>query len=73
MRQARLRVEILKEGWWDCMDFNNGIKNLTDTPLPNWMHESIALLNIAGIQIEVPDVGMRWEDNVYYLTIKGEV
>ena len=72
MRQARLRVEIFKQGGWECMDFNTGIKKQTDTPLPNWMHESIALLNIAGIQIEVPDVGMRWEDNVYYLTIKGE-
>lgn len=72
MRQARLRVELFKEGEWECTDFNTGIKKQTDTPLPDWMHESIALLNIAGIQIEVPDVGMRWEDKVYYLTIKGE-
>lgn len=72
MKQARIRIELLMEGWWECMDFNTGIKKQTDTPPPDWMHESIALLNIAGIQIEVPDVGMRWEDNVYYLTIKGE-
>lgn len=73
MRQARIRIELLNEGWWEYMDFNTGIKNQTDIPLPNWMRESIALLNIAGIQIEVPNVGMRWEDNVYYLTVKGEV
>ena len=72
MRQARLRVELFNEGWWEYMDFNSGAKILIDSPLPDWMHESIALLNIAGIQVEVPDVGMRWEDNVYYLTIKGE-
>lgn len=55
------------------MDFNNGIKKLTGTPLPNWMKESIALLNVAGVHVEVPGVGMRWEDKVYYLTIKGDL
>lgn len=71
MRQARLRVELRWEGECQYMDFNTGEVSTLPT-MPNWMQDSIALLNIAGIQVEVPDVGMRWEDTVYYLTIKGD-
>ena len=72
MRQARLRVELRGEGGCNYMDFNTGVQATHLPTMPNWMQDSIALLNIAGIQVEVPDVGMRWEDTVYYLTIKGD-
>ena len=71
MRQARVRVELRWEGACQYMDFNTGEVSTLPT-MPNWMQDSIALLNIAGIQVEVPGVGMRWEDTVYYLTIKGD-
>jgi hypothetical protein len=72
MRQARVRVEHITKGWWECMDLNTGI--ITPTAiLKDWMRDSIALLNITGQNVEVPDVGLRWSEDVYYLTIKGDL
>ena len=72
MRQARVRVEHITKGWWKCMDLNTGTQHHCRT-LPNWMRDSIALLNIAGQSVEVPNVGIRWEERIYYLTIKGNL
>lgn len=71
MKQARVRVALRGEGG-DIFDFNTGAQWHYHT-LPDWVQDSIALLNIAGVQVEVPDVGMKWEENVYYLTIKGDL
>jgi hypothetical protein len=54
------------------MDLNTGRIKPT-TALKDWMSASIALLNIAGQNVEVPDVGLRWSEDVYYLTIKGDL
>jgi hypothetical protein len=37
------------------------------------MQTSIALINIAGVQVDVTDVGIFWGEDVYYLTIKGDL
>lgn len=71
MRQARIRVELQGESGAKCIDFNTGLDSHL-LVLPSWMQDSIALLNIAGTQVEVRDVGMRWEEQIYYLTIKGD-
>lgn len=71
MKQARVRVELQGEGGCSY-DFNTGTSRHLST-LPDWMRTSIALMNIAGESVEVPDVGMRWTENVYYLTIKGDL
>jgi hypothetical protein len=71
MRQARIRVELQGESGAWCTDFNTEFDAYLPV-LPSWMQDSIALLNIAGTQVEVRDVGMRWEEQIYYLTIKGD-
>lgn len=69
MKQARVRVALRGEGG-DIFDFNTGTSRHLST-LPGWMQTSIALINIAGAQVDVSGVGIFWGDNVYYLTIKG--
>lgn len=71
MKQARVRVALRGEGG-DIFDFNTGITTPT-AALKDWMRDSINLLNIAGQNVVVPDVGFRWAGNVYYLTIKGDL
>jgi hypothetical protein len=71
MRQARIRVELQGESGAKCIDFNTGFDSHLPVP-PSWMQASIALLNIAGTQVEVRDVGVRWGEQIYYLTIKGD-
>ena len=71
VKQARVRVEVCGEVV-DIFDFNTGTSRHLST-LPDWVQDSIALLNIAGENVEVPNLGMRWAGNVYYLTIKGDL
>jgi hypothetical protein len=71
MRQARIRVELQGDSGAKCIDFNTEFDAHLPV-LPSWMQCSIALLNIAGIQVEVRDVGVRWDERIYYLTIKGD-
>lgn len=71
MKQARVRVEVCGEVV-DIFDFNTGTSRHLST-LPDWVQDSIALLNIAGQVVEVPDVGLRWSEGIYYLTIKGDL
>lgn len=71
MKQARVRVKLYKSGG-DCIDFNTGGTSFLPT-IPDWMQDSITLLNIAGDKVEVQGVGMKWSDDVYYLTIKGDL
>jgi hypothetical protein len=71
MRQARIRVELQGDSGVKCTDFNKEFDAYLPV-LPSWMQNSIALLDIAGTQVEVRDVGMRWGEQVYYLTIKGD-
>lgn len=54
------------------MDLNTGRITPTAT-LKDWMRDSINLLNIAGQHVEVPNVGLRWSEGIYYLTIKGDL
>jgi len=75
MRQARVRVVLLGH----CatyFDLNTGVER-TLAELPEWMDESIAMLNMVELGDEVPGVGNRvpkWDDApVYYLTIRGEL
>jgi hypothetical protein len=71
VKQARVRVASRGEGG-DIYDFNTGTQHHYRT-LPNWMQTSIALINIAGVQVDVTDVGIFWGEDVYYLTIKGDL
>ena len=71
MKQSRVRVALRGEAT-DVYDFNTG-RQLYHHTLPGWMRDSIALLNIAGQGVEVHNVGMKWADDTYYLTIKGDL
>ena len=71
MIQARVRILLSKHGC-DCIDFNTGGTSFLPT-IPDWMQDSITLLNIAGDKVEVQGVGMKWADATYYLTIKGAI
>lgn len=71
MKQSRVRVALRGEAT-DVYDFNTG-RQLYHHILPGWMQTSIALLNIAGLKVEVPDVGVWFNEDVYYLTIKGDL
>lgn len=71
VKQARVRVALRGEGG-GIYDFNTGTQHHCRT-LPNWMRDSIDLLNIAGQSVEVHNVGMKWADDTYYLTIKGDL
>ena len=71
MKQARVRVDLCGERV-DIFDFNTGIITPTST-LKDWMRDSINLLNIAGQNVVVPDVGVWFNEDVYYLTIKGDL
>jgi len=76
MRKARVRVALLERGA-DLYDLNTGIER-TLAELPEWMNESIAMLNMMNIGDEVPGLGSRnkvapFRPPVYYLTIRGEI
>lgn len=69
MKQARCRL-LIETKTYRITDFNDGTDKVYDE-LPQWVWDSVALLNIAGVQEEVPGVGIKWSDHAYYLTIKG--
>jgi hypothetical protein len=75
MRKARVRV-VLLEHCATYFDLNTGIAR-TLAELPEWMDESIAMLNMVEIGEEVPGIGCKVDVTsvgpTYYLTIRGEL
>ena len=69
VKQARCRL-LIETKTYRITDFNDGTDRVYEE-IPDWMHDSVALLNIAGDKVEVQGVGMKWTDRTYYLTIKG--
>jgi len=69
VKQARCRL-LIETLTYRITDFNDGTDKIYEE-IPDWMHDSVALLNIAGDKVEVQNVGMKWTDRTYYLTIKG--
>ena len=69
VKQARCRL-LIETKTYRITDFNDGTDRVYDD-IPQWMHDSVALLNIAGDKVEVQGVGMKWAGRTYYLNIKG--
>jgi uncharacterized phage infection (PIP) family protein YhgE len=69
VKQARCRL-LIETKTYRITDFNDGTDRVYDD-IPQWMHDSVALLNIAGDKVEVQGVGMKWAGRAYYLNIKG--
>ena len=75
MRQAKVRLALLANRSV-LYNLNNG-KRTAVTTLPEWMDESIAMLNMVEIGEEVPGIGCKVDvasaGPTYYLTIRGEL
>ena len=78
MKAARIRVRPCRvrpcEDGYSVFDFNTDEGSFFTKDVPNWVLVSMALLDIAGADIDVPGIGRKYGLlKAYYLTIRGDV
>jgi len=72
MKAAKIRIMPYEDGY-SIVDFNTDEGPFHTNDVPNWMLVSMALLDIAGADIDVPGIGRKYGAiNTYYLTVRGD-
>lgn len=71
----RVRVEKV-DGAYRWTDYNQNVEVSgiwTEEDTPQWVQDSMYLMNIVDESTELENIGYRHSDTVVYLTIKGDL